>query len=695
MPVEVIQCEMSRRHFDLRRQSGSSSATVAPPEERQTNQGTGFVRAEGSFDVRKALQKAAFDATKELQKCYKHSPRHHAMMRQVQGWRRPNRNEPLASIAPSARQRRGPCQRCSYPPHFGRGGTQTLAGLCPRLSFHGGGGRLRCGIVVSHVVNAVYVSQDLRATFVICSAIVGIFAIKGLATYGQAVTLASVGSAITAEFQMRMFDKTLRENLGYFANRHSSEFNAQMNFAAGAVGGVLTTLVTAAGRDLLTLAGLFAVMVKQDPILSLAALLVMPPAVFTVRNIRTRLHHLIAEQYGRGAAMLETGQEVLQGLRIVKAFGLEDAMRQRFHSDAGIMRTASIKIARAANSPGPLMEALGGAAVALVFFYGACRVLWYGATPGAFFSFVTAFLLAYEPAKRLARLHVDLTSGLLGARMLFDRLDSPATEPDDSGKPDLRVTDGRIELIDVDFAYRPGEPVLRHMSFAAEARQLTALVGTSGGGKSTVFNLLLRFYEPSSGRIMIDGQDISAVSLSSLRRQIAYVGQDTFLFRGSIRQNIAVGKANAGDDEIVSAAQTACAHDFIMSFPQGYETQVGEQGLQLSTGQRQRIAIARALIKDAPVILLDEPTAALDNLSERQVRDATLRLCRGRTTIAIAHRLHTIAEANCIHVIDAGAVVESGRHDDLLRRGGRYALFYRLHLVDENSPDSVALKKAI
>jgi ATP-binding cassette subfamily B protein len=236
----------------------------------------------------------------------------------------------------------------------------------------------------------------------------------------------------------------------------------------------------------------------------------------------------------------------------------------------------------------------------------------------------------------------------------------------------------------VQFAYRADTPVLRGMSFVAQSGQVTALVGPSGGGKSTVLNLLLRFYGVDSGCILIDGQDIAGVSRGSLRHAIAYVGQITHLFRGSIRDNIALGKLDASDAEIAAAARAAHAHDFISSFPAGYDTPVGEHGLQLSGGQRQRVAIARALIKNAPIILLDEATASLDSESERYVQEALAELCKGRTTIVIAHRLSTIMHADNILVVENGAIVESGRHDELLRKSGRYALFYRLQLREQS-----------
>jgi len=343
-------------------------------------------------------------------------------------------------------------------------------------------------------------------------------------------------------------------------------------------------------------------------------------------------------------------------------------------------------MARVANRSKPLTETLGGFAVAGCLLYGGYSVVAFQTDPGQFISFLAAFLLATEPAKRLASLNIDLNSQLVGARMLIEVVDSPATEQSDDDKPALRLTDARIELRDVSFAYRAGETILNRMNFVAEPGKVTALVGPSGGGKSTVLALLLRFFEVTEGNILIDGQSIASVSRKSLRAQTALVGQDVYLFRDTIRNNIAFGKAGATDEEIVDAAKAACAHDFIMSFPLGYDTPVGEHGTQLSGGQRQRIAVARALVKNAPIILLDEATAALDSESEKQVQEAIEHLCRNRTTITIAHRLHTIMHADTILVVEGGEIVERGQHDELLRRDGRYASFFRLQHHDARSP---------
>lgn len=528
------------------------------------------------------------------------------------------------------------------------------------------------------VINKAYIDRDFWAIVGLASLTVALFIAKGASTYFSTVILATISNAIIANNQRRLFAKLMTENLGFYSNRHSSEFLQRLTGGAAAVTAVLNMCVNALGRDVLSLAALVAVMVWQDPFMSIFGLCVAPPAVFIIRKLVKRIREIATRQFGSSTLILEAMQEALQGIRTVKAFSLESEMQRRMDSSIATVEQMSNKMAQVINRSSPLMEMLGGIAIAASLVYGGYLVIRLNAAPGQFFSFLTAFLLAYEPAKRLARLNVELTSSLVGARMLLDIVDSPASEPDDSDKPDLQITRAEVELRDVDFSYRVNEPVLNGMSFVARPGKVTALVGPSGGGKSTVLAMLMQFYHPQAGAILIDGQNIAAVSRQSLRHQTAYVGQDVFLFRGSIRENIAFGKADATEAEIIDAAKAAYAHDFIMSFPLGYDTPVGEHGTQLSGGQRQRVAIARALIRNARLILLDEATASLDSESERLVQQAIDHLCRDRTTIVIAHRLHTIMHSDAILVVEGGQIVESGRHDELLRRGGRYATFFRL-----------------
>ena len=544
--------------------------------------------------------------------------------------------------------------------------------------------------LIGTVINEAYINRNFPGIVILGGVTVALFASKGLATYGFSVMLSRVGNRIVADNQRAVFAKLLNEGVGFFADRHSTEFIARLTTGAQAATQVINLMITSVGRDFLSLVGLIAVMVVQDPLMSFFSFVVAPPAFYVLRKLIRRIYAIAKSQFHGNTQIIETLQETLQGIRIVKAFTLEDIMRERFDRNVAAVEHEANKMARVSNRASPLMETLGGCAIAIALVYAGYRVVVTGATAGAFFSFVTAFLLAYEPAKRLARLNLELNSALVGVRILFEIIDSPPTEASDDDKPPLQIKNPRLAFDDVHFAYRGDEAVLRGMSFAAEAGKLTALVGPSGGGKSTVFNLILRFYECERGKILIDEQDIGPVSRRSLRRHVASVGQDVFLFRGSIRDNIELGRPGASEDEIVAAAKSASAHDFIMAFPRGYDTPVGEHGLQLSGGQRQRIAIARALIKNAPIILLDEATAALDSESELQVREAMEHLFRGRTTLAIAHRLHTVSHADRIFVVEEGRVVESGRHDELLRKSGRYASFYRLQLKEQEPRPPIA-----
>jgi ATP-binding cassette, subfamily B, bacterial MsbA len=537
--------------------------------------------------------------------------------------------------------------------------------------------------LIGNMVHMANVERNFPAVVAVGVGAAAIFAIKGVATYGSSVILSRIANHIIAESQRRLFSKLLNESIGFFANRHSSEFAARLMTGASAATQVLNLLINSVGRDLLTLIGLVGVMVYRDPLLAFMSLVVFPPAMLVLRKMIKRIRGIAKTQFTGGIRVLETLQETLQGIRVVKAFTLEDVLRARFDANVAAVEQEANKMARVANRTSPLMEVLGAFALAAVVIYGGHRVIENPESADALFSFILGFLLAVEPAKRLARFNMDLSSNLVAVHILFEIIDSAPTEPVDDDRPPLVLGKACIEFSRVAFAYRPGDPVIRDLSFVAEPAQLTALVGHSGGGKSTILNLIPRFYERSSGTIAIDGQDVATVSRRSLRRQIAYVGQDVYLFHGTIRDNIAFGRPGASEADIVAAATAAHAHDFIMGFPAGYDTAVGERGLQLSGGERQRIAIARALIKNAPIILLDEATAALDSESERYVQDAIAKLCQGRTTIVIAHRLATVMHADRILVIEAGQIVESGRHDELLREGGRYASFCRLQLEQQ------------
>jgi ATP-binding cassette subfamily B protein len=536
--------------------------------------------------------------------------------------------------------------------------------------------------ILNHMVDA----DGFKTLRLLAWGVVGLFALRGLVTWGYQVMLARTGNRIVAGVQRRLYEHLLRQDMSFFQDRHSTEFMTRLSIAAGGVRDTLQTLITSAGRDILTLVGLIIVMIIQDPIMALIALSIMPVGGFLLSKLIQRVRKSARRSYDGSARILETMQETMQGIRIVKSFNLEGIMRGRMSSAVREVEKSVNRMASGQAVSSPISDTVAGIAIGAVIFYGSWRVTIAGADPGSFFSFVAALLMAYEPGKKLARMHLDLQSGLTGARMIYEVLDTPAQEEQREGLPKLNVGEGRIAFENIRFGYRPDEYVLDGIDLVAEPNATTALVGPSGGGKSTIIALIQRFYSPASGKIVIDGQNISDVDLVSLRDRIAFVSQDVFLFRGTIRENIALGKPGATDAEIEQAARMANAHDFIVGFKTGYETGVGEQGAQLSGGQRQRIAIARAFLKNAPIILLDEPTAALDSESEREVQKALDSLRQGRTTLVVAHRLQTIVNSDRICVIENGKAVETGTHEQLIAARGTYHAFFATQFGEGATP---------
>ncbi|MCV0427416.1 MAG: ABC transporter ATP-binding protein/permease [Roseibium sp.] len=525
--------------------------------------------------------------------------------------------------------------------------------------------------IMRDVVNEVFVNKDSTMVYLIAITVLLIFSLKGASTYGQMVVLARVGNSIVADLQRRMFDHLIRQDQTYYDRLSLAEINVRVGQGVNAARTTLDLVIVTLGRDILTLIGLTFVMVYQNPLLSLFALITMPPAVigvaFLVRRVKEYAKRQVVSTAKIGAAM----QESVLGVKTVKAFGMEPIMRKRMEVGVLEVQKQSNKIASLSARTSPLMDTLGGFAIALVIFYGGYSVINLGQDPGALFSFITALLLAYDPARRLARLNVNLGKQIVGLRLMYELVDSEPVMQDKENAGDLQIRGGKIEYRDVAFSY--GESAaLRGASFVAQPGRMTALVGASGAGKSTVFSLIERLYDPDSGDILIDDLSITSCKISSLRDNIGYVSQDAYLFNVSIRDNIVVGKPDASIEEIEEAAKAANAHDFIMALPEGYNTRAGEGGNNLSGGQRQRISIARAMLRDAPILLLDEATSALDAESESKIQSALETLMDGRTTLVIAHRLSTVRHAHQIHVMDQGKVIESGTHQELFDHDGIY-----------------------
>lgn len=525
--------------------------------------------------------------------------------------------------------------------------------------------------IMRDVVNQVFVNKDAVMVYVIGAAVLVIFTLKGASTYGQMVVLAKVGNNISADLQKRMFSVLIHQDQTYFDRMSLAEISVRVSQGVSATRSTLELIILTLGRDVLTLIGLVFVMVFQNPLLSVFALITMPPAVVGVAILVRRVKKYVNRQVVSSAKIGAAQQETVLGIRIVKAFGMEESMQARMDDAITDYRRQANKIANLTARTSPLMDTLGGVAIALVIFYGGYSVIELGQDPGALFSFITALLLAYDPARRLARLNVNLGKQMIGLKLMYELVDREPAMKEAADAKDLEISAGKIEFANVEFAYGD-RPALHGTSFVAEPGRMTALVGASGAGKSTVFALIERFYDPDGGEVRIDGTPLPDCTISSIRGNIAYVGQDSFLFNIPIAENIAISRPTASQEEIEAAARAANAHDFIAKLPDGYRTLAGEGGSSLSGGQKQRIAIARAMLRDAPILLLDEATSALDAESEAKIQQALTTLMEGRTTLVIAHRLSTVRHAHRIHVMDQGRVVESGTHDELFDHDGIY-----------------------
>ena len=533
------------------------------------------------------------------------------------------------------------------------------------------------------VINDVFFAKNETLLWIIAAAVFITFAIKGLANYGQSVLMSYVGQRIITDTQHRLYAHLTRMELGFFHDNPTgnliSRFTIDINMMRAAVSNALTGL----GKDFLSLIGLVGVMFWQDWQLGLIAFVVFPVAVIPIARLGKRMRKVTVntqEEMGQFTTLLE---QTFQGARVVKSYGMEEYEKSRVRAIAERVFSLVFKAARVRSLASPIMESLGGVAITLVITYGGFRVIHDNMNPGSFFSFITALLLAYEPMKRLANLNATLQEGLAGAQRLFQLLDREPTIQEKPNAKALAITGGGIKLKDLQFSYVTGQAALADLSFDVPAGKTVALVGPSGAGKSTILNLIPRFYDVDNGRIAIDGTDVQDVTFESLRGAMALVSQEITLFDDTIRANIAYGRPDASEDEIIKAAKNAAADDFIMKMPDGYDTYVGERGTKVSGGQRQRLAIARAMLKNAPILLLDEATSALDTESERHVQSALTELMHGRTTLVIAHRLSTVMDADLIHVINQGKLVESGSHTELIAQDGIYARLYQLQFRDE------------
>lgn len=532
--------------------------------------------------------------------------------------------------------------------------------------------------IMSVMINTIYVERNGAAAWAIGGVIIGIFLVKGIAAYYQSITTGKIRRAIVSDLQNRQFSRVMRFDIGHFVNQHPAKFVSKIMFNARAGATVILTLTSNTVSDVLTLIGLASVMVKQDPVMSLISVAVLPVIFLSVGAITRKLKALAKGETELAALVQSIGTEAIEGIRTIKSFQLEDKAVASFARAVRKMEKRGIQINRTSALMSPLMETGGGFVIALFIIYASWQSLGNGKTPGEFMAFITAFLFAYEPAKRLARVNVDTQKQLVAVEQMYDLIDTPEQPQLGAGGERLIDVEGGVRFEDVSFSYEGNSPALHGVSFDVRPREKLAVVGRSGAGKTTIVNLILRLMEPDSGRIFIDGKDISKNSLADVRDNIALVSQDVFLFEGTIRDNIRDGRPNAKDVEVESAADLARVTSFASNLDDGLDTLVGPSGTNLSGGQKQRVAIARALLKNAPIIVYDEATSALDGENERAVMDAAFDTAFQRTVICIAHRLSTIKAADRILVFDAGVLADAGTHEELARRSEIYRSIFHL-----------------
>lgn len=539
-------------------------------------------------------------------------------------------------------------------------------------------------ILVKPVLDDIFLGKNPNTLKWIPFAIIGIFLFKGIANYIQTLLMSFIGLRIVANLRNSLYEQIQKQSLSFFAQHPTGLLMSRITNDVNSIQSATSEAVTSLIKDTVTIIALVCVIFYTDWKLALVAMIVFPATIYPISRFGKKIRKVTTSTQITMGTLTSLLQETISGTRIVKAFCMEKYENKRFEAENERLFKLNMKTTTIWAITAPVMDFLGSLGIAAVVFYGGYNVLHGNSTPGTFSSFLAAALMLYEPVKRLTNVNNTINQGIAGAERVFSIID---LTPDIEDKPDATVlppVSAGIQIENVNFSYE-ATPVLKNINLSIKVGEVVAFVGMSGGGKTTLVNLIPRFYDVTGGRVLIDGHDVRDVTMQSLRGQVAIVTQQTILFNDSVRNNIAYGDIDRTEDDIINAAKAANAHDFIVKLPEGYNSNIGELGTKLSGGEKQRISIARALLKNAPILILDEATSSLDTEAEIEVQEALDNLMKGRTTLVIAHRLSTIRNADRIIALVNGKIVEEGNHEALMAKKGEYYRLYNLQFKDEGN----------
>jgi len=548
-------------------------------------------------------------------------------------------------------------------------------------------------LLLKPVLDDVFLKKDIATLRWVPFAVIGIFFLKASCNYGQTIIMSFIGLKIITNLRNRLYQQIQKQSLSFFTSHPTGILMSRITNDVSSIQSASSEAITSLIKDTVSLFSLVCVIFYTDWKLAFVALIVFPVTIYPIAKFGKKMRKVTTSSQITMGTLTSLLQETISGTRIVKAFCMEKYENERFAAENQTLLKYNMKAVSVNAISSPLMDFLAGIGIGGIIFYGGYNVIQGTSTPGTFVSFLAAALMLYEPVKRLTNVNNTIQQGIAGADRVFSIIDRV---PDIEDKPDaveLPSITKNIDIENVTFRYEE-KPVLKNINLSIKSGEVIAFVGMSGGGKTSLVNLIPRFYDVSEGRVLIDDRDIRDVTLQSLRSQIAIVTQQTILFNDTVRNNIAYGDIDRTEDEIVSAAKAANAHDFIMKLPKGYDGNIGELGTKLSGGEKQRISIARALLKNAPILILDEATSSLDTEAEIEVQDALNNLMKGRTTLVIAHRLSTIRNADRIIALVDGQIIEEGNHETLMEKKGEYFRLYNLQFKDEgnNARDEILAK---